>query len=83
MANINTPITAAATSTQLDDTTQNPTTTSPSTTHGKCLYITLVYGPGVTCDPEAVYDLIEGGFTTVASQKELVARDTMILKIEA
>ena len=83
MANINTPISAAATNTQAEDTVQNPTTVNDGNLHGNVFFLTLVFGPGRTCDPNAIYDMVDGTYGTVASQKETVARNSMILKIEA
>lgn len=81
MAAINTPITAAATNTQAEDTVQNPTivNTAPET---KIVNVTLIFR-GVNFDPNVLYDGLNSAYGTVASTKATLARRTYIFTIEA
>lgn len=83
MANINTVVSAAATNTQAEDTTQNPVTTVSTNVPGNhIVHISLRFS-GVNVDPNAIYDMIDGTYGTVASVKGTVARNTYIFQIEA
>jgi hypothetical protein len=83
MANTNTPKTTAETNAQVEDTVQNPTTTSPGSTHGSVFHVSIVHGPGITTDPNKIYDAIAAAYTNCATNKGTVARNTMILRVDS
>lgn len=82
MANINTPISAAATNTQVEDTVQNPTTTVSTGAPGNHVFHLSLIFKGINVDPNQIYDMVDGTFGTVASVKGTVARNTHVYVIE-
>ena len=65
MANISTVKDATATNTDVDDDTLNPTVTNTGRT---VVHVTLTFD-GVNFDPNALYDALDAGYGTVASDK--------------
>lgn len=75
-------ISAAATNTQAEDTTQNPVTTVSTGVPGNQIaHISLIF-KGIDVDPNTIYDMVNSAYGTVASVKETVARGTYIFVIE-
>ena len=81
IAAINTPISATASNTQAEDTTQNPTSVlvEPGT---QVVHVTLKFR-GVTFDPNVLYDGLNSAYGTVACEDSTLARGCYRFLIEA
>jgi hypothetical protein len=85
MAKLNTPISAAETKAQAEDTKRNPSTKvgGSAGTNGQNVFVTLCFTGGQTIDPKEIFDMVDDKFGTVASVKSTVSRGTYIFNIES
>lgn len=87
MTNIQTPISAAQTKTQMEDLVQNPEITvgGSEASGGSDLTVTvnLHFASGQTFSPKALYEALDAKYGTVASMDSTVARNNYNLLISA